>query len=1447
MRGRLGLVLMALLSLMSYPRIGAEDHAKAKSILFLGDNGHHQPLLRFRQIEPVLRKRGFDLTYTDQVGSINKKTLSQYDGLIVFANHTSINAEQEAALIDFVEQGKGFVPLHCASYCFLNSPKYISLVGAQFQRHGTGTFRTRITEPTHPIMKGFQGFESWDETYTHHRHNTDQRTVLEVREENGQIEPWTWIRTQGKGRVFYTAWGHDERTWGHAGFHNLIERGLRWVLRDESTKVPDYTDRPQMTELSKDFKPFAYTPAQVPFYPPRGGGSRSDQLGEMQMPLAPADSQKHMVHPVDFEVQLFVAEPQLGGKPIAMNWDERGRLWVAVTVDYPNDLQPQGKGNDRIVICEDTQGKGRADKITVFADKLSIPTSFIFARGGVIVHQAPHTLFLKDIDGDDVADERSILFSGWNTGDTHAGPSNLRYGLDNWLWGIVGYSGFRGQVGQQRHSFSQGFYRFTPDGQYLEFLASTSNNSWGVGISEEGFIFGSTANGNPSVYLPIPNRYYEKVLGWSAKVLGSISGDIAIHPITDKVRQVDYHGRFTAAAGHALYTARRYPAYYWNRTAFVAEPTGHLVATLLLQPNGSDFRSQNGWNLLASRDEWTAPSMAEVGPDGNVWIIDWYNYIVQHNPTPRGFETGKGNAYVTNLRDKKHGRIYRLVAKNSPPVPTPNLHKATPEQLVQTLTNDNMFWRLHAQRLLVEQKQIDVVPQLLTLIQDQKVDAIGLNAGAIHALWTLHGLGVVHESHPLVMKAVVQALQHASAGVRRNAVLVLPHNQVGLKALLQAKMLTDSDPQVRLASLLALADMPEDKDAAHALATMLQQPDTLRDRWLCEAIICAAASQSAWFLEAVTRLDRFPSEMVEPIRIVAEHLARSEKRKAIAALLPQLATSPPTSVEAILSGLNKGWPDHASLALTDAQNQNLSQLFPKLRPTGQSMLVKISSKWGSNALAEQMNQVVNTLLQTLQDEKQPADQKVLMAKQLIELKPNDETIIKALVEQIGPRNSPAVNAGLLQALAGSTSEQLAPILLRASSFWTPQAKRELIQLLLQRRERTLALLRAIEKQELPWNDLAPDQIQALLNHPDAAVVFRAKPLFSGKGGVPNPDRQKIVEQYLPLIQKTGDAVKGKLVFMNQCAKCHVHGTEGNKVGPDLTGMAAHSKEQLLVDILDPNRSVEGNYRQYTVVTTKGTLLNGLLASESRTAITLIDSEGKSHNVLREEIDQLKASNKSLMPEGFEQQIQQDDLVHLITFLTQRSQFIPLSLAKVATINSTTGMFYSEEATTERLIFRDWGPKTHNGVPFHLIDPRTDGTLNVILFHGPQGKFPPQMPKRVTLECHTPAKAIHMLSGISGWGYPYSPKGSVSLTVRLHYQDGQTENHELRNGEHFADYIRRVDVPLSEFAFSLRGQQIRHIQINPKRAESLKQIEFIKGNDITAPVIMAVTVETHHRQ
>ncbi len=214
-----------------------------------------------------------------------------------------------------------------------------------------------------------------------------------------------------------------------------------------------------------------------------------------------------------------------------------------------------------------------------------------------------------------------------------------------------------------------------------------------------------------------------------------------------------------------------------------------------------------------------------------------------------------------------------------------------------------------------------------------------------------------------------------------------------------------------------------------------------------------------------------------------------------------------------------------------------------------------------------------------------------------------------------------------------------------------------------------------------------------------------------------------------------------------------------------------------------------------------------------------------------------------MPEGFEKQVSSDDLANLLEFLTQRGKYLPLDLRKVATALSTQGMFYSKDDAAERLVFRDWTTKSVDGVPFVLVDPQGDRVKNVVLLHSPNGSIPPTMPKNVSLPCKTSAVRVHLLSGVSGWGFSGGDASeSISMIVRLHYADGKTEDHALKDGVHFADYIRQVDVPESKLAFRLRGQQIRYLTIEPKRNETIDSIELVKGEDRTAPIVMAITVE-----
>jgi putative membrane-bound dehydrogenase-like protein len=1124
-------------------------------------------------------------------------------------------------------------------------------------------------------------------------------------------------------------------------------------------------------------------------------------------------------------------------------------------MDYPNEINPPTRGRDKIVYCEDTDGDNRADKVTTFAEGMSIPTSIHFARGGVVVFDATQTVFLKDADGDGKAEVREVLFGTWNMRDTHGGPSNMNYGLDNWVHAMQGYNASRLTVGGEQHTFRQGFFRFkidagkepggTPAATKLEFLRSTNNNTWGLGLSEEGIVFGSTANGNPSEFMPIPNRYYEGVRGWTAQLqLRGMADSFRFRPVTERVRQVDFHGGYTAAAGHALYTARAYPKEYWNRAAFVCEPTGHLVGTFVIRREGSGFRSSNPFNLLASDDEWTAPIMAEVGPDGNVWVLDWYNFIVQHNPTPRGFQTGKGAAYESDLRDKTHGRVYRIVYvgdANEPKKPQPfTLAEATPEKLVATLKNDNLFWRRHAQRLLVERGKTDVLPALFELVKDTSQDEIGLNVGAIHALWTIHGLGALDGKNADATAFALGALKHPSAGVRRNAVQVLPLDPKSADAIVDAGLARDPDPQVRLMALLALADQPPGEKAGPAVVGSLG--DSATDRWLGDAATAAAARNPDQFLRSLAAAKQPSAKVLEVAEIVSVHYARTAPVDSVGSVVAKLIDAEPAVADAVVRGLSRGWPARTPPKLDEQFEKDLARLAARLSPEKRGVLVRLASGWGSKQFEKATGEIAKALTAKLKDATVKVTDRVAAAEELLGAQPTDTELVKTILEQVTPQSAPELSSGLIRALRASEAGTTADLVLDRLPGLTPAARSAGIGVLLARPEWTAKLLAAIDKGKLQLTDLALDQRQLLAEHPDATIRRNALAILKRGGALPSPDRQKVIEEYAAAVKDKGDAAAGKVVFKNQCAKCHKFGGEGENVGPDLSGFAVHPKEELLVHVLDPSRSVEGNFRLYRVLKKDETVLLGMLASESQTAVEVIDAEGKRHAILRENIERLDATAKSLMPEGVEKNVTVKDMTALLEYLTQKGKYFPLPLDKVATVVSTKGMFNAETATAERLIFSDWKPKTFEGVPFTLVDPQGDKVPNAILLHSDSGRVAAKMPKSVSLTCNTPAKAIHLLGGVSGWGYPYSNEKTVSVIVRIHYADRKTEDHELKNAEHFADYIRKVDVPGSKFAFALRQQQIRYLKVEPKLTDKIEKIEFVKGPDATAPVVMAVTLE-----
>jgi putative membrane-bound dehydrogenase-like protein len=541
-----------------------------------------------------------------------------------------------------------------------------------------------------------------------------------------------------------------------------------------------------------------------------------------QLPMNVKGSMERTQVPADCKVEVFASEPEIG-KPIALAWDARGRCWVAETSDYPHGVKPDGVGSDRIKICEDTDGDGKADKFTIFAEGLNIPTALVFANGGLIVSQPPQFLFLKDTDGDDKADIRQPIMTGWGIRDTHAQASSLHYGYDNWLQGCVGYSAFEGEIDGVKKSFTMGTYRFKADGSALEFLHQFTNNSWGQSQNSAGDDFGGTANGAPLFFGGIPASLVPQ--GQRIMTAKKINVVDTVHTITPNFRQVDVFGGYTAAAGSSFIYSDKLPQRFQGK-AMVCEPTMKIVALMDVQPEGAGYKALDSFNLFASSDEWNSPVFAEVGPDGAVWVADFQNFIIQHNPTPTmdrgGFagKTGIGGAHENDLRDHSRGRIYRITAKTTAAKP----HDISGD-LVAALSGSTQQERLTAQRLLIETKATGEQKGL-----EKLVTANDGNIAAIHALWALQGLKVLDES---IHKA---ALLAKDAKLRRNAIRALGSDEKAASLLYGAGVVTDPDLATRLAAFVKLAELPTTENLQTLVKKLAADPVVKGDEWLAEAV-----------------------------------------------------------------------------------------------------------------------------------------------------------------------------------------------------------------------------------------------------------------------------------------------------------------------------------------------------------------------------------------------------------------------------------------------------------------------------------------------------------------------------------------------------------------------------------------------------------------------------------
>ena len=827
-----------LLSIFVCPQ---EDVGQRTDVLFIGDRGHHQPFERLKDVWGALAREGIWVEWEEDLSEISAQRLKSFDCVLMYANQaqdSKVPPKFFSALKGFVNDGGGFVALHCTSGCFMQSQEWLEFVGARFVSHGAEIFQQEIKQPDHSLLEGWENFESWDETYVQ-THFEKGRLVLATRNN----EPWMWIRQEGRGRIFYCASGHDERTWTQPGFLDLLVRAVDWTSGEEVAKQRAAFRLPPFSFEERDF---------VPNYE-----ARTPRM-KFQLPSTPEEAKAHLQAPAGMRVELFAAEPMVVN-PIAMDWDLRGRCWVIETPNYPNQVL-EGPGADRISILEDSDGDGRADKKTVFADGLNLPTGILKVPGGVVVSMAPSLAFFRDFDNDDKVDEIQTLATGFGRFDTHAGPSSLFFGPDHAIWGSVGYSAFTRADGSK---FGSGLWKLDPSQGEPQFVAQFTNNTWGIGVRADGEVFGSTANGAPSFFV-----------GASRLDLGKSSPDHAgaapvhdsawVFPIMAEIRQGDWLGQYTAAAGHSFATGAMVPQSWINRTAFVCAPTAHTVGRFDTYPAESGLKSRNAFNICASTDEWFCPVQASVGPDGAIWVADFSQFIILHNlpgNPERGLpkiDYGKGNAHLNPMRDKSHGRIWRLVKKDAENPDFPLSASSSKKELIDALDHPNQFWRSAARRYLVQlQPASSCANALLQVLKGGRIRA------SVEALRVFAAIGGV-PSH-LQSEVFSTAWKSGNTSVILAGLSALPKSSEGADYLLSSRLLEHSNPQIRRHALLAASRLPKSDAVGIALVSraVVEKP---KDVWISLALQAAVSSHADSFLVAASPLleeqSSLPSENV---------------------------------------------------------------------------------------------------------------------------------------------------------------------------------------------------------------------------------------------------------------------------------------------------------------------------------------------------------------------------------------------------------------------------------------------------------------------------------------------------------------------------------------------------------------------------------------------------------
>ena len=988
-----------------------------------------------------------------------------------------------------------------------------------------------------------------------------------------------------------------------------------------------------------------------------------------------------MTVPAGFRVELVAAEPDLVN-PVAMTFDERGRIWVTESVEYPR--KSPGPGQDRVKLLEDTDGDGRVDKVGTFLDGLNIPSGVAVGHGGVWVANSPDILFVPDADRDGKPDgPAQVVVTGFGRTDTHELPNSLTWGPDGWLYGLNGvFNHSHVRYPKDNPNFKEGhpgwkftcaMFRIHPRTREFQIFAEGTSNPWGIAINENGDFFISACVIDHLWHI-VETGYYQRQGG-------------PYPPHTWPMGSIVKHKHQKAAyCGITWFDSDAYPEAY-RRKLYMGNIHGGCLNVDKLARDGSTYSATPEPDFLTANDAWFMPVAQKTGPDGCLYVLDWYDryHCYQDaNRDPAGIERLKGRLYRVRYiepRDPTIGTdVRKQLESGKVSYPKIDLAKESDEQLIERLGHPNVWMRETAQRILQERNRNENVEALKKLVRsgrerDQKT------LRALFALIGHDGLDyswiedqlLVHED-PVVEAWGVRTI------LSRTPLERYP-GRAGRLAMLAHK---DDPHESSLPIAIALGRSLNIARTRFADSLTPEMEKRLAEETIYGLLHSLDTSHGDRLVTHVVWQNLHPL-LENHAETFVKLLTENPRRKSLRRLLdaPPVITLMPRAIERLVGRKN---PDLAPVvkifslcsegryANAEIARQCLSTLSKRVQ-TGEikgEALASLAEKLGPQ-LAPILNGdgdsslffQASILATSWRDSRGIAGiQKVATSGSAVAsdrlagldalIAAKDDKALPTAAVMLGhlPGNTPELRGQVLASLGRLDDPTVALTVAAAYSTMEPDLQPKAVELLTQRAAWAKTLLGAIRDKKIPQNALNENQVRRLLAIKDADLAKAVESTWGKIREGRNPQREQVIAEMKQFVRKhPGDAPKGREVFKKVCGQCHKMYGEGAEVGPDITLNGRNNYDQLLSNVFDPSLVIGASYQARVLLTADGRVLTGLPVEESEQRVVLKVQGGKLETIPRSDIEELKISPLSMMPENLETQLKPEELANLFAYIT----------------------------------------------------------------------------------------------------------------------------------------------------------------------------------------------------